>query len=88
VRPNKIFTDPTTKLSEIKERKARLSGRHVLNLYAIEGFSHKEIASILEIEEGTSRSQYSRAKIMLENILIKRGVIDQSFKKTKNTVAI
>ncbi len=65
-----------------------LGYKTVLNLYAIEGFSHKEIASILEIEEGTSRSQYARAKIMLENILIKRGVIDQSFKKTKNTAAI
>jgi RNA polymerase sigma-70 factor (ECF subfamily) len=47
-----------------------LGYKTVLNLYAIEGYSHKEIASILEIEEGTSRSQYARAKIMLENILI------------------
>jgi DNA-binding CsgD family transcriptional regulator len=53
-----------------------LGYKTVLNLYAIEGYSHKEIASILEIEEGTSRSQYARAKIMLEIILIKRGVID------------
>ena len=65
-----------------------LGYKTVLNLYAIEGYSHKEIAAILEIEEGTSRSQYARAKVMLENILIKRGVIDQSFKKTKNTAVI
>ncbi|HEY9364095.1 MAG TPA: sigma-70 family RNA polymerase sigma factor, partial [Chitinophagaceae bacterium] len=40
--------------------------RTVLNLYAIEGFSHKEIGSILDIEESTSRSQYTRARGLLE----------------------
>ena len=49
----------------------------VLNLYAIEGFSHKEIASILDIEESTSRSQYTRAKAMLEDILIKKKIIQK-----------
>ncbi len=44
--------------------------RTVLNLYAIEGYSHKEIAGMLDIEESTSRSQYTRAKAMLEDILI------------------
>jgi len=39
--------------------------RTVLNLYAIEGYSHKEIADMLDIEESTSRSQYTRAKTML-----------------------
>jgi len=34
-----------------------LGYRTVLNLYAIEGYSHKEISSVLEIEESTSRSQ-------------------------------
>src|SRR5438067_3627526 len=38
--------------------------RTVLNLYAIEGFSHKEIAVMLDIEESTSRSQYTRSKAM------------------------
>ncbi len=51
--------------------------RTVLNLYAIEGFSHKEIGQILEIEESTSRSQYTRAKQMLENILVKRRIIEK-----------
>lgn len=51
--------------------------RTVLNLYAIEGFSHKEIGQILEIEESTSRSQYTRAKKMLENILVKRNIIER-----------
>jgi RNA polymerase sigma-70 factor (ECF subfamily) len=49
--------------------------RTVLNLYAIEGYSHKEIGSLLDIEESTSRSQYTRAKNMLENILIKRKIL-------------
>jgi len=49
----------------------------VLNLYAIEGYSHKEIADILEIEESTSRSQYTRAKAMLEAILIKKKILDK-----------
>lgn len=49
--------------------------RTVLNLYAIEGFSHREIGEMLDIEESTSRSQYTRAKAMLENILIKKNII-------------
>ncbi|MBN8836577.1 MAG: sigma-70 family RNA polymerase sigma factor [Sphingobacteriia bacterium] len=50
--------------------------RTVLNLYAIEGFSHREIGEILDIEESTSRSQFTRAKTMLENILIKKRIIE------------
>ncbi len=51
--------------------------RTVLNLYAIEGYSHREIANILGIEESTSRSQYTRAKAMLENILIRRRILNK-----------
>ena len=49
----------------------------VLNLYAIEGYNHKEISEMLEIEESTSRSQYTRAKAMLENILIKKRILEK-----------
>jgi RNA polymerase sigma-70 factor (ECF subfamily) len=49
--------------------------RTVLNLYAIEGFSHKEIASMLDIEESTSRSQYTRAKAMLEDVLVRKKIV-------------
>ena len=49
--------------------------RTVLNLYAIEGFSHKEISGMLDIEESTSRSQYTRAKAMLEDILIRKNIL-------------
>lgn len=41
----------------------------VFNLYAIEGFSHKEIAEKLGISVGTSKSQYSRAKTLLKEII-------------------
>jgi RNA polymerase sigma factor (sigma-70 family) len=58
-----------------------LGYRTVLNLYAIEGYSHKEIGEMLEVEESTSRSQYTRARQMLEEILIKRNIIN----KTKDT---
>jgi RNA polymerase sigma-70 factor (ECF subfamily) len=51
--------------------------RTVLNLYAIEGFSHKEISVILEIEESTSRSQYTRARALLEEILIKKKILQK-----------
>lgn len=39
--------------------------RVVFNLFAIEGYTHKEIADMLEISEGTSKSQYNRAKALL-----------------------
>lgn len=51
--------------------------RTVLNLYAIEGYSHKEIGEMLDIEESTSRSQYTRAKAMLENILVRKRIIEK-----------
>jgi RNA polymerase sigma-70 factor (ECF subfamily) len=54
-----------------------LGYRTVLNLYAIEGYSHREIADMLEIEESTSRSQYTRAKQMLEDVLIKKNIIQK-----------
>jgi len=41
----------------------------VFNLYAIEGYSHKEISEMLDISEGTSKSQYSRAKSYLQKII-------------------
>ncbi len=37
----------------------------IFNLYAVEGYSHGEIAEMMGINEGTSRSQYSRARSLL-----------------------
>ena len=41
----------------------------ILNLYAVEGYSHAEIAEMLNISENTSRSQYSRAKVKLSEMM-------------------
>ena len=43
--------------------------RTVFNLYAIEGYSHKEIAEMLGVSESTSKSQYSIAKALLRKII-------------------
>ncbi|RCH54401.1 RNA polymerase subunit sigma-70 [Mucilaginibacter hurinus] len=43
--------------------------RMVLNLYAIEGYSHKEIAEIMGISEGASKSQLSRARNILKQLV-------------------
>ena len=40
--------------------------RIIFNLYAIEGYNHLEIAKILNISEGTSKSQFSRARFLLQ----------------------
>lgn len=40
--------------------------RTVFNLFAIEGYSHREIAEMMNITESTSRSQYTRARQLLQ----------------------
>ena len=40
----------------------------VFNLFAIEGYKHKEIAELLNISESTSKSQFRKAKNMLQNL--------------------
>ena len=45
----------------------------VFNLFAIEGFSHKEIAQDLNISVNTSKSQYSRARAFLKEKLEEQG---------------
>ncbi len=44
--------------------------RTVFNMYAIEGYSHKEISEMLDISESTSKSQLSRARIHLQKKLL------------------
>jgi len=46
--------------------------RIVFNLYAIDGYSHKEIAGQLNISENTSKSQLSRARVFLQKLLAER----------------
>ncbi len=45
--------------------------RTVFNLYAIEGYNHAEIAELLGISEGTSKSQLSRARTILQATIAK-----------------
>jgi RNA polymerase sigma-70 factor (ECF subfamily) len=45
--------------------------RQVFNLYALEGYKHREIAEIMNIDENTSKSQYSRARKWLQERLIR-----------------
>lgn len=45
----------------------------IFNLHAVEGYSHVEIGSLLGIQEGTSRSQYARARGLLIQWIEKRN---------------
>ena len=45
--------------------------RTVFNMYVVEGYTHKEIADMLGISEGTSKSQLSRAKVILQDMVKK-----------------
>ena len=55
----------------------------VFNLFAIEGYSHKEIAEMLGISEGTSKSQYSRAKNLLQTKLLKESAYYKRYGEAK-----
>ena len=44
--------------------------RVVFNLYAVEGYSHKEISDLLGIQESTSRSQLVKARKMLQGMIV------------------
>lgn len=49
--------------------------RTVFNMYVVEGYTHKEIADMLGISEGTSKSQLSRAKVILQDMV--KNYLDQ-----------
>jgi RNA polymerase sigma-70 factor (ECF subfamily) len=55
--------------------------RAVFNLYSIEGWSHKEISAALGISEGTSRSQLSKARSLLQKMFLLNGT---EYVKRKN----
>ena len=74
VHSQKVADDSINKTINVEEilyflRKLPEGARVIFNLYAIEGYSHKEIADRLSISEGTSKSQYSRAKSILQGYL-------------------
>lgn len=43
--------------------------RVIFSMYALEGYDHQEIADVMGISVGTSKSQYSRAKVKIKEIL-------------------
>jgi RNA polymerase sigma-70 factor (ECF subfamily) len=47
--------------------------RTVFNLFAIDGFNHSEIAQMLKIEDGTSRSQLAKARYMLQKLILQQS---------------
>ena len=47
----------------------------VLKLYAIEGYNHREIAEMMDITEGTSKSQLNRARFLVKQAMMKRDVV-------------
>merc|ERR1712113_772957 len=49
--------------------------RTVFNLYAVEGYTHKEIGQKLGISENTSKSQYSRAKSLLKKLITEQNAV-------------
>jgi RNA polymerase sigma-70 factor (ECF subfamily) len=55
--------------------------RTVFNMYVVEGYSHKEIGDMLGISEGTSKSQLSRAKVILQDMV--RKFLEQRTIKNK-----
>lgn len=55
----------------------------VFNLFAIEGFSHKEIAERLGISEGTSKSQFARAKSLMQAKLLKESTYYERYGEAK-----
>jgi RNA polymerase sigma-70 factor (ECF subfamily) len=57
--------------------------RTVFNLYVVEGYTHKEIADMLGISEGTSKSQLSRAKVILQE-MVKKYIETERGTKTKS----
>ena len=62
---------PVLSIEKVKKAMMQLPDgyRIVFSLYLLEGYDHKEISEILEISEATSKSQFSRAKKKLRDLL-------------------
>lgn len=65
-------------MGKLKNAIGRLSDgyRVVLSLYLLEGYDHEEIAQILNISNGSSRSQFLRAKLKLREMLQKEEMFE------------
>ena len=71
--PNYHELDDTLGADELTEliRQLPVGYRTVFNLYAIEGYRHEEIAEMLGISSGTSKSQLNRARKLLQKKLVR-----------------
>lgn len=56
--------------------------RTIFNMYVVEGYTHKEIGDMLGISEGTSKSQLSRAKVILQD-MVRRHIEQNRQTRTK-----
>ncbi|MEW6468338.1 MAG: RNA polymerase sigma factor [Bacteroidota bacterium] len=61
--PDKILEKELLELIHKLPEGARI----IFNLYVVEGYSHNEIAEMLNITKGTSKSQFSRARVLLQH---------------------
>ena len=61
------FENEEVPIEEVHEAIKQLpdKARVIFNMYIMEGYRHKDIASILDISESTSKSQYNRAKLIV-----------------------
>lgn len=57
--------------------------RTVFNLYVVEGYTHREIGDILSISEGTSKSQLARARVILQDMVVK--YLEEADRKPKQS---
>ena len=73
--PHHDFTVERMSQKEIMEAMNNLAPgyRTVLNLFVIEGYSHAEIAEMLGISEGTSKSQLNRARTLLKEYMTNKA---------------
>lgn len=71
VAEEEVQSDDQYEIEKVKAGITKLTDgyRQIITLYLIEGYDHREISSILNISEGTSKSQYHRAKKKLLEIL-------------------
>lgn len=58
--------------------------RMIFNLYAVEGYTHKEISEITGVAVGTSKSQYARARAYMQQLLAKHfQILNEPFQEPK-----
>ena len=71
-----VFNEADRRFEEEEAREMLLqlpdATRHVFNLFALEGYSHNEIAQSIGISEGTSRWHVNDARRILKNLIIKK----------------